>query len=46
MLYFLFNQGCVNKAPAEKIQEEKEKLEKYKDMLEDTKARIVQLQSN
>ena len=39
----LSNPGFVNKAPAEKVEEEKEKLQKYKDMLEDTKARLAQL---
>lgn len=39
----LSNPGFVNKAPAEKVEEEKEKLQKYKDMLEDTKSRLAQL---
>ena len=30
----LSNPGFINKAPAEKIEEEKEKLRKYKEMLE------------
>ena len=39
----LSNPGFVNKAPTEKVEEEKEKLQKYKDMLEDTKSRLAQL---
>ena len=39
----LSNPGFVNKAPEEKVEEEKEKLQKYKDMLEDTKSRLAQL---
>ncbi len=39
----LSNPGFVNKAPTEKVEEEKEKLQKYKDMLEDTKSRLTQL---
>ena len=39
----LSNPGFVNKTPAEKVEEEKEKLQKYKDMLEDTKSRLAQL---
>ena len=36
----LSNSGFINKAPAAKIQEEREKLAKYKEMLEKVKARI------
>ena len=36
----LSNPGFINKAPAAKIQEEREKLAKYKEMLEKVKARI------
>ena len=40
----LANPGFVNKAPAAKIQEEREKLEKYKDLLEKAKADLVRCQ--
>ena len=33
----LSNPGFINKAPKEKIEEEREKLEKYKNMLEKLK---------
>ena len=39
----LENPGFVNKAPEKKINEEKEKLAKYKEMLETVKARISNL---
>ncbi|MGN1327974.1 MAG: valine--tRNA ligase, partial [Clostridia bacterium] len=39
----LSNPGFVNKAPEAKVQEEKEKMQKYKDMLADTKERLTQL---
>ena len=39
----LSNPGFVNKAPEAKVQEEKEKLKKYQDMLADTIARLEQL---
>ena len=39
----LNNQGFIAKAPTEKVQEEKDKLEKYTAMLEDVKNRIAKL---
>ena len=39
----LSNPGFVNKAPAEKIQEEKNKKEKYEDMLATVKNRLLEL---
>ena len=39
----LSNPGFVNKAPEAKVQEEKEKMQKYKDMLADTITRLEQL---
>ena len=36
----LSNQGFVNKAPEKKIQEEKDKLEKYKEMLNKVTERL------
>ena len=36
----LSNQGFISKAPKAKVDEEKEKLEKYTKMLEETKERI------
>lgn len=36
----LSNPGFVNKAPESKIQEEKDKLEKYKEMLKNTVERL------
>ena len=36
----LSNPGFVNKAPEKKIQEEKDKLEKYKDMLAKVEERL------
>ena len=39
----LANQGFMSKAPKEKIQEEKDKLAKYEDMLNATKARLESL---
>ncbi len=39
----LNNQGFLAKAPKEKIQEEKDKLEKYTKMLEDIKARLQKI---
>lgn len=39
----LSNPGFVNKAPVAKVQEEKEKMKKYQDMLADTVARLEQL---
>lgn len=41
----LSNAGFISKAPASKIQEEKEKMQKYKDMLEDTIQRLEQFNS-
>ena len=40
----LFNQGFLSKAPQQKIQEEKEKLEKYKNMLTSVQERLKELQ--
>ena len=37
----LSNPGFVNKAPAAKIEEEKEKMVKYKDMLEKVTSRLA-----
>ena len=39
----LSNKGFVAKAPEEKIKEEKEKLEKYTNMLEDVKSRLAKI---
>ena len=39
----LSNPGCVNKAPEAKVNEEKEKLAKYKEMLESAKERLEKL---
>ena len=39
----LSNPGFVNKAPENKIKEEKEKLEKYKQMLENVEERSSKL---
>ena len=39
----LSNQGFLNKAPAEKVAEEKQKMKKYQEMLKDTIARLEQL---
>ena len=39
----LSNPGFVNKAPEAKVQEEKEKMQKYKEMLEDTIKRLEQI---
>ncbi len=39
----LSNPGFLNKAPEAKVQEEKEKMKKYQDMLADTIARLEQL---
>lgn len=39
----LSNPGFVNKAPEAKVQEEKDKMKKYQDMLADTIARLEQL---
>ena len=39
----LGNEKFVSKAPAEKIAEEKEKLEKYTKMMETVKERLAQL---
>ena len=39
----LSNPGFINKAPKEKIEEEKEKLAKYEEMLESTKERLKTL---
>ena len=39
----LSNPGFVNKAPETKVQEEKDKMKKYQDMLADTIARLEQL---
>ena len=39
----LANKGFVEKAPKEKIQEEEEKLKKYKEMLETVEKRINEL---
>ena len=39
----LSNPGFVNKAPEAKINEEKAKLEKYKQMMEDVENRLAQL---
>ena len=36
----LSNPGFINKAPEKKIQEEKDKLVKYKDMLEKVEERL------
>ena len=39
----LSNPGFINKAPEAKVQEEKEKMQKYKEMLEDTIKRLEQI---
>ena len=39
----LSNPGFVNKAPEAKVNEEKAKLEKYKQMMEDVENRLAQL---
>ena len=39
----LSNPGFINKAPEAKVNEEKEKLAKYKEMLENTKARLQEI---
>ena len=39
----LSNPGFINKAPESKIQEEKEKLEKYKDLLKNVEERLAQI---
>ncbi len=39
----LSNPGFVNKAPEAKVNEEKDKLAKYKEMLENTKNRLIEL---
>lgn len=39
----LSNPGFLNKAPAEKVEEEKQKMKKYQDMLKDTITRLEQL---
>ena len=39
----LANKGFVEKAPKEKIEEEEEKLKKYKEMLETVEKRINEL---
>ena len=39
----LSNPGFINKAPEAKVQEEKDKMQKYKDMLADTITRLEQL---
>ena len=39
----LSNPGFINKAPEAKINEEKEKLANYKEMLENVKARLQKL---
>ena len=39
----LSNERFVSKAPAAKIQEEKDKLEKYTQMMEQVKERLVHL---
>lgn len=39
----LSNPGFVSKAPQAKIQEEKQKLEKYKQMLESVNSRLINL---
>ena len=39
----LNNPGFVNKAPAEKVQEEKDKKTKYEDMLETVKNRLEEI---
>ena len=39
----LSNPGFVNKAPEAKVQEEKDKMQKYKEMLEDTIKRLEQI---
>lgn len=39
----LGNERFVSKAPAEKVQEEKDKLVKYRQMLEQTEARLKAL---
>ena len=41
----LSNPGFVNKAPAEKIQEEKDKKTKYEDMLEAVESRISEIKN-
>ena len=42
----LSNEGFVNKAPEKVIQEEKNKLFKYKSMLEDVKKNIINFKTN
>ena len=39
----LSNPGFVNKAPEAKVQEERDKMKKYQDMLADTISRLEQL---
>ena len=39
----LSNPGFINKAPEAKVQEEKDKMQKYKEMLEDTIKRLEQI---